>query len=87
MRSTSESAAQLVHMMCYVKNKILLGEHHQLKLRGVGPPARGDYNVYLVQCKILSSFYRCMLDIKNLANMTISDQYFFICFGQVKPAC
>ena len=70
LRSASESAAQLVHTMCYIKNKILLGEYHHLKLRGVGPPARGDYDVYLVRCKFLSSFHRCKLDIKKLASMT-----------------
>ena len=70
LQSTSESAPQLVHTMCYVNNKILLGEHHQLKLRGVGPPAWGDYDVYLVQWTFLSSFHHCILDNKKLASMT-----------------
>ena len=70
LRSASGAAAQIVHTMCYIKTKIILGEHHLLNLRGVGPPAWGDYDVYLVQCKFLSSFHRCILDIKKLASMT-----------------
>lgn len=31
---------------------------------------KGDYDVYLVRCKFLSSFHRCKLDIKKLASMT-----------------
>ena len=70
LQSASESAAQLVHTMCYIKNKILLGAHHRLTLRVVGPPAWGYYDVYLVQCKFLSSFHRCKLDVKKLSSMT-----------------
>ena len=63
LESPSASAAQVVHTMCcIIITRILLGEHHQLKHRGVGPPTWGDYDVYFVQCKFLSSFHRCILN-------------------------